>query len=394
MKKLLLFLFGVLMAFPSFAHEFKYTYKGQTLTYTVLDENAKTCEIKYSSSVNEVSGTLIIPSLAMDGNIAYSVTEIGVRAFCDCSNLTSVAIPNSVTTICESAFCRCSSLKSVSIPNSVTLIDNYAFYDCTGLTRAEFASVESLCQIEFKNFCSNPLYYSQKLYLGGKEIRGLYIPNTVTSIGNYAIYGGAGLSWVFISNSVTSIGAYAFCGCTGLTSISIPNSVTYIGDAAFFMCTGLKRAEFSSLESLLKIRFVGSYSNPLRNAHSLYIDGKEITEVVIPETVTTIGNYSFEGFTNLKSVTIPGSVTSIGIGAFSKCSSLKSVTIPNSVTTIDRYSFSCCTGLESVIIPGSVTTIDSNAFEYCTALKSVTIPGSVTSLGGSVFENCSGLTKV
>ena len=120
--------------------------------------------------------------------------------------------------------------------------------------------------------------------------------------------------------------------------------------------------------------------------------------VVIPATViynsktysvTSIGDYAFDGCTGLTSVTIPNSVTTIGYWAFYNCTGLTSVTIPNSVTSIGDDAFRYCTGLTSITIGNSVTTIGSGAFWGCTGLTSVTIPNSVTSIGNEAFHNTS-----
>ena len=128
---------GVLMAFPVISRDFEYTYKGQTLRYTVLDEDAKTVMTaegyyyNYYYPGNSVSGDLEIPAKVSDGNAIFTVTSIGSYAF---SGLTSVSIPESVTSIGDYAFLRCSGLTSVTIPESVTRIGGCAFYECSGLT--------------------------------------------------------------------------------------------------------------------------------------------------------------------------------------------------------------------------------------------------------------------
>ncbi len=117
-------------------------------------------------------------------------------------------------------------------------------------------------------------------------------------------------------------------------------------------------------------------------------------EIVIPNSVTTIGDEAFCDCDGLTSVTIPNSVTTISESAFFQCNGLTSVTIPNSVTTIGKYTFSGCGGLTSVTIPSSVTAIGKSAFSYCNGLTSVTIPNSVTTIGDWAFSYCNGLTSV
>ena len=199
---------------------------------------------------------------------------------------------------------------------------------------------------------------------------------------------------VVIKQGVSSIGNYSFYECKGISSIAIPSSVTSIGDNAFSGCHGLTKVVVPDLTAWCGIQFGDELSNPLYNAKHLYSDeNTEITDLVIPNSVTSIGDYAFSRCTGLTSVTIPNSVTSIGNYAFSGCSGLTSVTITNSVTSIGDHAFNGCSGLTSVTIPNSVTSIGNCAFYGCSGLTSVTITNSVTSIGTDAFSRCSSLTS-
>ncbi len=119
-----------------------------------------------------------------------------------------------------------------------------------------------------------------------------------------------------------------------------------------------------------------------------------LTNIIIPDSVTIIGRGAFLGSESLKTITIPDKIKSIADDTFSNCRSLTSITIPENVTSIGKFAFSDCTNLTSITIPDSVTSIGRGAFTRCTNLTSITIPNSVTSIGFGVIYACNSLTAV
>ena len=173
---------------------------------------------------------------------------------------------------------------------------------------------------------------------------------------------------------------YAFSDCSSLSNIVIPDSVTDIGDYVFFHC-----------RSLSNIVIPDSVTDIGEGAFS---DCRSLSNIVIPDSVTDIGKSAFSGCSSLSNIVIPDSVTDIGDDAFFHCSSLSNIVIPDSVTDIGEGAFLYCSSLSNIVIPNSVTDIGDYAFSYCSSLSNIVIPDSVTDIGNFAFSRCCSLSEI
>lgn len=193
---------------------------------------------------------------------------------------------------------------------------------------------------------------------------------------------------------VTVIESAAFEGCEDLRSIYIPSTVKKIGSFAFLRCNGLQKVEVSDIESWCSIGFETPSSNPLAKAAHLFLDGKEVVDLVVPSTVEKIKSYTFFNCSGIKSMTLPATLVSIGDNAFHGCSSLQEVTVPESVTTLGVSAFFGCTSLEAISLPTNLYSIGSYAFYNCKSLAYVQIPENVAEINYSSFKGCTSLQSV
>lgn len=257
------------------------------------------------------------------------VVSIWDEAFQDCTFITSITIPSSVTDIGEAAFDGCTGLKSLTIPNTVTNIGFGVVVNCTAL--------ESL---------TTPIFYTTKISHFFRVADNSDIPESLkvvnltkgSSITAYAFSDCKNLTDIILPSELTEIGESAFRKCESLTQIRIPASVTEIEASAFYGCYDLEKVYYDgTIESWCNIEFekgtLGEYgsANPMNSAEEFYMyeagtnSAYEVTDIVIPETVTEIGKYQFVGFNNLESIVIPTSVIEIDEGAFNSCNNLTNV---------------------------------------------------------------------
>ena len=317
------------------------------------------------------------------------------------SNLTSIEIPNSVTSIGGSVFADCSGLTSI-VWNPI----NYSNFKYD--TSSPFYKIRT--QITSFEFGDSIEHIPSHICYGMSNLTSITIPDSVTSIGEKAFSGCSGFTSItvdgnntvydsrdncnaiietssnkliagckttIIPDSVTSIDNYAFYDCMGLTSITIPNSVTSIGNSVFERCSELTSIIVNENNTVYDSR--NNCNAIIKTAINTLMYGCKTT--IIPDSITSIGNRAFYQCSGLTSITIPNSVTSIGENAFYDCDGLTSIEIPNSVISIGYRAFYGCDGLTSIIIPDSVISINTSAFSSCVGLTSVVIGNSVNTIG-------------
>ena len=315
-----------------------------------------------------------------------SITEIGDRAFENCSELSSVTISGSVTSIGRHAFEGCTKLTSVSLPDSVTRLGAAAFKGCSGLQSIRLSNGLKIIGNSAFEDC--------------RELNEIDIPKSVAEISESAFKGCIGLSDVTLQEGLTSIGYQAFLGCKNIFSITIPASAAIIGEDAFRGVCNIILANPSTKN--YGARFVNAYIDD-EDLDFAYADATKTKLLAcsrmsigpcVPDSVKEIVDGAFEDCESLVSINIPDNVTKIGESAFAGCKNLISVYLPSRLEKIESYTFSDCHNLRSIKIPNSVTEIGDDAFDGCASLTSVYIPNCITQIGADAFRGCTSLTSM
>jgi len=230
-------------------------------------------------------------------------------------NLKFVSFSNNLETIGEYAFCSCDSLKTIAFPNSLKTIGGSAFSNCSNLETTSFP------------------------------------------------------------NSLKTIGGSAFYGCDSFTSVTFPNSVTDIGSYAFG--SNVNKVYISDLEAWCNISFGERWvSTKDDTGYHMYLNGTEITNLVIPNSISNIKKYAFKNCISIASLTTGDNVSSIGYSAFYGCTNLISASIGHNVTSIGSSAFEGCDKLSALTIKNGETEFDKWAFGNCTAIKTLQAPAS------------------
>ena len=320
-------------------------------------------------------------------NIGTGVTSIGSYAFDGCNALTSIAIPDGVTSIPDYAFRDCNSLETVSVGSGVNSISGTAFMNTTSLSEINVSENNSVYAS-----MSGVLYNKAmtEIILSPKNKEGeIIIPDTVTTIKDYAFQNSPNLTSVVIGKNVETVGSYAFSGCPNLESVTFKNNSEIsktIGNYAFADCTKLSSVDFGNA-----VKSIGSYA----------FRRTAITELDFPDSLETIAEYAFTPYydysggyfeSKLQSINFGANLKTIGYHAFRCNHKLTEVNITGgALKTIASNAFYNCNGLTSVVINGDNATIQGYAFDNCDNLETITLSGVATIESNDVFYNCAKL---
>ena len=394
--KILLIILMSMVGVKVFANSYDFTAEnadGVTISYKIINGGT---ELEVVGA--QASSSLVIPEEATYLGNVLKVTSIGEKAFKGYDNI----------------------MTSITFPRTLKNIDYDAFYECR-LSAVYISDIEAWCNVKTDYYGSSPFEWGHPvIYLNGEEVRDLVIPNTVTNIENYAFYGWTGITSVTIPNSVTNIGSGNFAGCPNLTRIEIrattPPSLgnnTFVKklDIPLYVPAGSVEAykttsPWSSFSNILPLSVSGDpieingifyvLSDESKTAEVRVNPSKYSGDIIIPEkvsyngveyTVKSIKDHAFFECPQLTSVITPNTITSIGKCAFAGCKHLKTVTLSNSINIIEDQVFFLCHELTTMVIPEGVTSIGICAFEECSSYAPE-IPNGVTTIGATAFKEC------
>ena len=326
---------------------------------------------------------LTVPANFGDVTLAYSS---GKGVFNGCTALTNITFEEGITKIPDGAFAG-SGIREIAIPETVTEIGSYAFSYCTKLRKMDLPEGLTTINSYAFQYCS--------------ILKRFTLPSTVTTLGSYAFQYCYDLTSVTIPTGVDTINSYLFRNCTSLNTVVISGSVTTINDYAFYGCSSLKNITIPGTVTTISSNafkgLVATTAGPIGGGYDYEFGWTEaipanafrgtsnLTSVVIPESITTIGNNAFYE-SGLTSITLPDNVTTVGTYCFNNCDSLTDVTWSANATTVPERCFYNCDGLTSIVIPEGTTTIGYRAFYGSSNLKNISMPVTVTSISDGAFN--------
>ena len=390
---------------PEVGFDYDFTEGGIHYSKTSLN----TVKVTYASQGdNDYQGDITIPAMIIHKGVNYNVTEVGVMAFSGSPMLHAVEISSGVISVGTSAFEGCTALESVVIPNSVTRMGSQLFKGCSSLVNVTLP--EGITQLSLNMFrdCTSltQLDLPQSLTsIGASALKGctslvaIDVPEGVTDIGDEALSGCTSLSVITLSETLRSVGQSVFQDCSSLNQIAFPLSLNSIGQNAFQGCTSLSQVDVDSMTQWCRMHFENECANPLSIGANLYVAGALVTNLVIPQDVTAIGNYAFYNDLALNSVTLPVSVTRVGTLAFAGCGNLARVDVADiggwstiqfadtlaNPLAIAKHLFVNDREVTELEIPEGSTTIGDFAFYNAVSLVSAIIPSTVQTVGKMAF---------
>ena len=316
--------------------------------------------------------------------IEEGLTEIGYT-FSANPYIESITIPSTMTRIIDSAFDSCEKLKTVNLSPGLKIIESSAFRNCRSLTSIEIPEgVTTVVNDAFQG-CIN--------------LESVSIPSTITDWGQNVFMLCENINTISLAEGLKSIPSGMFSNLTKLENISIPSTVTSIGQYAFLNCTSLKSITIPSSVNdwpPTMDQMVGGYNNAFSGCTSL-------SEVILSEGLTTLGDYTFEDCVSLTKITIPSSMTDLGFRAFSGCNSLTTINVEEGNSkyysenncVIESSTKKLVLGCATSTIPNNVEIIGSFAFDSYDSLKGdLIVPEGVVEIQHSAFINCSGITNI
>ena len=332
-------------------------------------------------------------------NLPTTLTALEAQAFSDCTALEAIYLPEGLETLSYAAFKNCSSLTDISLPASLTKIDGAAFYGCTalqeirlpeGLTSLGSAVFQGCVSLETVNIPNQIKAISESLFQDCAALKAVELPDSVTSIDLNSFAGCTSLDEVTFPAALTFLGGYAFEGCTGLTELHIPTTLGTIGSGAFAGCTGLMELHIpTTLETIGSGAFAGCTGVTqltVEAGHPTYTAENGILYQDNGATIHTVLASKTGKFT------VGADVTRIMSSAFSGCSDLTEIVLPDTMTEIESNVFENCTALSVLNLPDGLTQLGYGAFLNCDSLTTVEIPAGVTSVPSGCFASCDKLT--
>lgn len=336
--------------------------------------------------------TAIIAVNILDEIDGYKIVSIADGAFYGCDNMKSLTLGNNITRIGEGAFMGCVSLTQMTIPDSVKEIGSHTFYGCASLS--EVTLPDHLTTIP------------EGMFQECNVLQSVELPDSLTTIGSAAFFNCSLLSDVTFHEGLETLGDYAFAGCLSFTDVQLPDSLHTIGAASFYDCVGLTSFHIpDTVETVGTLAFMncrslkeftvdeGHASFTVKDGvlfdvpqETLYVypAGREETSYIVPSSVTMIYDGAFFG-SELTEIVFPEKLETVGAGAFEYCEQLKAIALPEGTKQLYDNAFADCTALREVSLPQSLESIGAYAFYACPKLREVTVPDGCTSIGDYAF---------